>query len=166
VLPFTSTDAVTVLKSSHNLNASIKHFLKKELKAGDPAGRFIKDLKDLSDAPKTEPLERYIEASRPAFDAHLVALGKYAHMAAVNDIVVAIVDRYAESFNATYETEGEKIRVTNSAKFNEIVDEALKLVATQQASMGFGESKFFKNLVLLSVFDKPVLDHILSSRSI
>lgn len=168
MLPFTTDDAVTVLKKSQNLNSALKNFLKREVKAGDPAGRFIKDLKDLSDRTQTEPLKKYIDNSRPHFDGYLLAIGKYAHVDSVNNIVVQIVDRYADEFNATYAIEdkgdsGEQgIKVNDVTKFKSIVDQAFKLIDDQQSIAGYSESPFFKNLVLLSVFDRPVLDYIMS----
>ncbi len=168
VLPFTTDDAVTVLKKSQNLNSALKNFLKREIKAGDPAGRFIKDLKDLSDRTQTEPLKKYLDNSRPHFDGHLLAIGRYAHVDAVNSIVGQIVDRFAEDFNATYEieesggSEAQGIKVKDANKFKSIVDQAFKLIDDQQGVAGYSQSTFFKNLVLLSVFEKPVLDHIMS----
>ena len=162
MLQFTTDDAVTVLTKAANLNSALKNFLKREIKPGDPAGRVVKDLKDLSSPSHSKQLADYLGRSRPAFDGHILAIGKYAHADAVNGIVGTIIDRYAEEFNSTYETQDESIKVTNEKRFKQIVDEAIALIETQQSAAGFGNSKYFKSLVLLSVFDRPVLDHISS----
>lgn len=160
MLPFTTEDATAVLKKSANLNSALKNFLKREIKAGDLGARFVKDLKDLSASAQSKLMEEYISKSRPAFESHLLAIGKYAHTDGVNDIVGAIVDRYAEEFNATYDTKDDKIVVSNHAKFKSIVAEAMMLIDTMQQSSGFGGSTYYKNLVILSVFDKPVLEYL------
>ena len=167
MLPFTNEDAVAVLMKAPNLNSALKNFLKREIKAGDPAGRFIKDLKSLSSSIQIKPFEDYVAQSRPAFDNHLLVIGKYAQVDQVNNIVGLIVEQYAEDFNSSYQTEelaegAQKIAVTDKPKFEKIVKAAVDIISKEQATAGYPDSNFFKNLVLLSVFDRPVLDHILA----
>ena len=157
MLPFTAQDTVAVLKKSGNLNAALKNFLKKELKAGDPASRFVKDLRELVDSPNTARLELYIQNSKDKFPAHLIGIGRYAHLEASGKIVETIIEKYAEDFNKTYEEIGETIKVTDKKKFDEIVKQALTTIDTGAKECGFADSAYFKNIVLQSTFNPPVL---------
>lgn len=161
---FTTDDIVESLKRSENLNAALKHFLKREVRRGDPAERFVKDLRDVFTAKDPSRALGFIEKKRPAFDSHLVAIGGYAHGEIVMGIANAIVEKYADRFNATYTVVGEDIEVKDTAGFDTIVGEAIALVTARLTEAGFGDSPFMQSVVLATVFDRPVLRYLLAER--
>ena len=161
LLPFTTQDAVTVLKKSENLNAALKNFLKTEIRNGDPAGRFVKDFRDLIDATDSSRLEGFLDRSRTKFETHIIGVGGYAHAELVREIVANIADKYAEEFNSTYTISGDKVDVKNQKRFDEIAKEAFAIIEKELASRGFDGSVFLKNVVLVSIFDRGVLTKIL-----
>ncbi|MBN8549963.1 MAG: hypothetical protein J0M12_11665 [Deltaproteobacteria bacterium] len=163
MLPFTTQDAVSVLKKSDNLNSALKNFLKREIRNGDPAARFVKDLRELSDSSNTTRLESYIDRNRAKFELQLVAVGAHAHPNLVESIAAKVTEKYADTFNETYKLEEEKIEVTDKKGFDQIVKQALTLIDEDLKAAGFGDSPYIKNSVMLAIFDKRVLDYILSS---
>lgn len=162
MLPFTTQDAVQVLKKSGNLNASLKNFLKREVKNGDPAGRFVKDLRELSDSSDTTRLENYIERSRAKFELQLVAIGAHAHAETIEGIAGKVTEKFADTFNETYKLTDSGVEVTDKKNFDQIVKQAFLLIDSDLKERGFGDSTYIKNSVLLTIFDKRVLDHILA----
>ena len=162
MLPFTTQDAVTVLKKSENLNAALKNFLKREIKNGDPAGRFVKDLRELGESSNTTRLESYIDRSRAKFELQLIAIGAHAHSQIVENIAGKVTEKYAEAFNETYTLGEDKIEVTDKKNFDQIVKQAFELIDADLKASGSADSPYMKNSVLLAIFDKRVLDYILS----
>jgi hypothetical protein len=161
---FTTDDIVESLKRSANLNAALKHFLKREVRRGDLAERFVKDLREVFAAKDPTRALGFIEKKRPAFDSHLVAIGGYAHGEIVMAIANEIVEKYADSFNATYAVVGEDIEVRDSAGFDKIVGEAVAIVTARLTAAGFRDSPFMQGVVLATVFDRPVLRYLLAER--
>jgi len=161
---FTTDDIVASLKRSDNLNAALKHFLKREVRRGDPAERFVKDLREVFAAKESTRALAFIEKKRPAFDSHLVAIGGYAHGDIVMGLASEIVEKYADSFNATYTVVGEDLEVKDGAGFDRIVAEAIAIVTARLTDAGFGDSPFMQSVVLATVFDRPVLRYLLAER--
>ena len=163
MLAFTTADAVSVLKKSNNLNSALKNFLKREIRPGDQAARFVKELRDLIDSPNPTRMESYIESARPKFERQLVAIGSYAHSNTINVILNPIAEKYADEFNQTYTSSEQGIKVTNQKKFDEIVKAALSQIDQGLAQNGFGDSKYLKNCAMLSIFDAGVLGYIFNT---
>jgi len=164
VLPFTTDDAITTLRQAENLNAALKHFLKREVRRGDPADRFVKDLKPLLLGADLTRAGGYLERKRPQFDPHLIGIGGYAHSDLVTAVAGQIVEKYADDFNATYQSNGSTITVSNQAKFDEIVGAANKVIDETLVTRGLGASSFMKNVLLAAIFEQPVLRYLFADQ--
>lgn len=161
MLEFTSEDAVNVLMKSGNLNAALKHFLKREIQNGDPAGRFVKDLRTFVDKPNTTQFKAYVDRMRGKFELQLIAIGGYAHSNLVSSIASQVVEKYADDFNKTYETEGETVKIKDQKGFDAIVKDVFGIIDGELKGAGLGESQFLRNSILVNIFDRPVLQKIL-----
>ena len=160
---FTTEDIVGSLKRSENLNSALKHFLKREVRRGDPAERFVKDLREVMLGKDESRALNFIEKRRPGFDSHLIAIGGYAHGEMVMNLANQIVEKYADRFNATYDVKDEDIAVKNKGEFDTIIKEVSTLVTTNLKTAGFGESDYMQSVVFSTVFDRPVLRYLVSA---
>ena len=160
MLPFTTDDAVTTLRQAENLNAALKHFLKREVRRGEPAERFVKDLRPLLLGSDPTRAGGYLERKRPQFDPHLIGIGGYAHSDLVTAVAGQVVERYADDFNATYRSDGSTITVSDQSRFDEIVNAANKVIDETLVARGFGASSFMKNVLLAAIFEQPVLRYL------
>ncbi len=159
---FTTEDVVGSLKRAGNINAALKNFLKREVRRGDPAERFVKDLREVMLGKDEARVHNYIEKKRPGFDSHLIAIGSYAHSEMVMNLSNQIVEKYADRFNATYETQTDDIAVKDKKEFDAIMQEVSSLISKNIKDAGFGESVFMQSVVFSTVFDRPVLKYLVS----
>ncbi len=163
VFRFSAKDAVDVLRRSSNINASLKKFLKREVRRGDGLERMVKDLRELLIMKEPTAAIAYFEKHQPESDAIAVALGGYAHQEAINAVVAPIVEKHADRFNTSYTTSEENIDITNQAVFDEIVKEVRKAVIEGAKKSGFQDSPYFEQVALATIFERPVLRKVLST---
>lgn len=159
---FTYKDAIACLKRAENLNAAFKNFLKREVRRGEPAERFVKDFKDVILGREEGEVEAFLAKKLPQFTEYLVGLGGYAHSDFVRAQMERIIERYAERFNRSFTLAGEEITVTDEKTFNEIVGLVQGEVEGALVEHGFAGSDFMRNIVLASLFERPVLKRILA----
>ena len=162
---FTTEDVVGSLKRAGNINSALKNFLKREVRRGDPAERFVKDLREAMLGKDEARAFQYIDKKRPGFDSHLIAIGSYAHSEMVMTLANQIVEQYADRFNATYEIQSDDIAVKNKKEFDAIMQEVSGIVSKNLKDKGFGESVFMQSVVFSTVFDRPVLKYLVESRN-
>jgi hypothetical protein len=163
VFSFTTEDVVGSLKRAGNINAALKNFLKREVRRGDPAERFVKDLREVMVGKDETRALNYIEKKRPGFDSHLVAIGSYAHSEMVMVLANQIVEKYADRFNATYEVKDEDIAVKDKKEFESIMKEVSGVITQTLKEAGFGDSVFMQSVIFSTVFDRPVLRYLVSN---
>lgn len=161
VFVFTAEDAVAALEKSPNLNSSLKNFLKREVRRGEPGERFVKDLRAAFEGGEARALA-FVRGAIDKFERHLVALGSYAHADLVAPLAQQILDQHADTFNDTYRMGTEEIEVTNRSAFDEIVAKVMATIDETLAEHGFAESFYMKNVVLVTIFEPAVLRHIIS----
>lgn len=159
---FTTEDVVGSLKRAENINSALKHFLKREVRRGDPAERFVKDLREVMLGKDENRAFSFIEKKRPDFDSHLIAIGSYAHSEMVMSLANQIVEKYADTFNATYEVKDDDIALKDKGAFETIMKEVSDIVSKNLKGAGFGDSVFMQSVVFSTVFDRPVLKYLVS----
>jgi len=162
VFSFTTEDVVGSLKRAGNINSALKHFLKREVRRGDPAERFVKDLREVMLGKDDTRALSFIDKKRPGFDSHLIAIGSYAHSEMVMNLANEIVEKYADKFNATYEVQDDDIALKDKKGFETIMKEVTEIISTNLKGAGFGESVFMRSVVFSTVFDRPVLKYLVS----
>lgn len=155
-----SSEIAQNLRRSPNINAAVKSFLKREVKKGDGAERFIKDLRDVLLSKNEQLAAEFLERRLSQYEPYVVALGGYAHADFVTALAGRIVEKYADEFNATYQVWGESVTVADPQRFNQIVGEVLKLVADEIDQKGL-PGYFMKCVILNAIFDRPVLMKVL-----
>ena len=179
MIPFTTEEVIAAFQSAPNINAALKNLLKKETKPGDPAGRFLKELKERTGRPNVVALTSFVNANRPAGDGLLIGIGRYAFSEIVSPLLDGVITTYADEFNSLYDgvgadgdkSAGDSIAVKNPKRFAEIVQEVNKSIdqglrSEQLSSATRAGSSYMKNVLLASVFDPPVLRYIFSQTGI
>ncbi len=167
VFDFSRSDCPTIVacfRRAPNINAAMKSFLKREVKKGDGAERFVKDLREALLSENEDRAVAFVERKLEPFEAHLVALGGYLHAQFVTEVAGAIVEKFADEFNASYEVRGDELALRNEKRFHEIVREVLESI--QGHIEAHGLSSYFMTCVLLNaIFDRPVLVRVLDQVS-
>ena len=161
--PYTLTEVVSALRGSKNINAALKNFLKLEIRNGDPAGRFVKDLRSVVGAKSTEPLQRLVEQGQQKFERHIFVIVRYAYHEPMAQIAEQVAHKYADDFNATYEREDGRIKVIDLPKFKSIFKEVEGLFEQAINERKLGPVGLMKNALVTFVFDADVITELMSS---
>jgi len=166
MLKFSSDQIVDCLMSAKNPNAAIKNFLKKEVQGADAlaAARFAKELRDIfatRHRATRENIKTFIEAHLPEYENHLLCIARYAHFDVVQLTAEQVTSKFAEDFNATYEVKDKEISISDPATFKKISKETIKAVDKAVKDSGRQGGDFLRNVMLASIFDREVLQHIM-----
>jgi len=153
-----ASDITNCLLKAPNINSAIKNFLKREVKKGDPAERFAKTLKDVLASQNEVRSQQFVAEAMPKFVNHLHSVACYAYFEVVGKLAAAVVDKYADDFNATFEIADGVLSYKDETRFKKISDEALAILRNGLKEQGFGDSAFMKNITMLSIFERPVIE--------
>ena len=156
-LSFSNEDVLAVFGAADNLNSALKHFLKKEIRPGDPNGRFIKDLRAVVASGNTKRLADVVAAARPKFDGALLGVAGYAHSEMVMGVISKVVEKYADSFNLTYVVQEDEIELKDKTKFCEIATAGLALIDGTLKETKMSGLPFLRATIVAAVFERPVL---------
>ncbi len=157
---FDANDVVTSLRKAKNINSAIKNFLKKEMRAGVEGERFVKDLRDRLLSSNVERAKSFVEPQLPRYAAHLLGIGRYAFSEMVLPVSEEIVDKYADSFNASYVKENGEVVIKDEKTFTAIVKATLERAEQQLTSSGIEATPFMKSLFMVGIFEEEVLKKI------
>ena len=157
---YTSLDIAGALRSAKNPNAALKNFLKHELRSGDPAERFVKDLRTAVGVKRTEALDRLVQQGFERFEKYLLAILRYAYLEGLSAIADPVVTRYAEDFNKTYERTDGKIVIKDEAAFRKIFSEVQGLFEKGLAEQNLGPAGLMKSVLTTFVFDPDVVAEV------
>ncbi len=160
MLPYTVSHILDAFAKAKNLNASMKNFLKREVKRGDPAEKFTKDLRDVLLSDDVNRSEQFFAKHLPKYESHLFVAAGYAHYDLVNGLAASIVERYADDFNATYEVQDEKLTYKDRPNFEKLAKEAITLISAGLKPSGLDGSPFMLNVVFVSIFTREVIGAI------
>lgn len=158
MLDCTASDINTCLRKAPNVNSAVKNFLKREVKKGDAAEKFAKTLREILSSPDEARSLDFITASMPKFLNHLYSVACYAYFEPIGKLASSVVEKYADGFNATFEVQNDALVYKNEGEFKRISDEALAILRAGLKDMGFGDSLFMKNVTMLSIFERPVIE--------
>jgi|688.fasta_scaffold290233_2 hypothetical protein len=147
--------------AAKNTNAAVKTFLKREARVGDPSERFAKDFRNATSSGREESVQAFVEKHFPKYEMYFLALARYAHSEFISSTVEKIFEKFADEFNTTYEKTSEGVTVTNSAKFNQITQEVLKIITDELSSAGLPVTNFMKKAALICIFEPDVLKEVL-----
>ncbi|MFN4894304.1 MAG: hypothetical protein ACK5GN_09735 [Pseudomonadota bacterium] len=158
----TVNEAKESFAAAKNLNAALKNLLKKE-SAGAPAvAGFAKDFRAAVSSGKAAQRDLFIERHFESKQFFFLGAVRYAFPELVETTVGAIVTKYADDFNATYEKLDEGgVQVTDSKRFTEIVKEVLAIVESDLKSADLPDNNFMKNALLATVFELDVLNEVM-----
>jgi len=157
---YTIADVVRTLRMAKNLNSAVKHFLKHEIKPGDSAGKFAKELRDVVLSNNDLAIESFFKRYLPQYERHLLAIGGYAHWDFIGKLVEEIGESYADAFNQTYAVSESEFTMKNEKEFSCIAKQAVERVVAELKAREFGDSMFMKNIVLSSLFEPKVLERV------
>ncbi len=158
MLECTVDDIYDVLVKAPNINSAVKNFLKKEAKKGQPSEKFAKSLRDAFGSKNEERAKRFIDDSMTPHMSYIYSITCYAYFEFVSKLAEAIVNKFADDFNSTFEIVDEKVNFKDEKKFKTISEQALKIINENLNEFGFTDSNFMKNVALISVFERPVID--------
>jgi hypothetical protein len=151
-----AAEASEVFAQARNLNAALKNLLKKESSAGQQVVSFAKDFRNAIASGKSAPrdlfIERYFESKEPFF----IGAVRYAFPELFEASVGAVIDKYADTFNATYERTEQGIKITDQKRFEEIVKEVNQLVTKDIKAAELPNNNFIRKALLTAIFEYEV----------
>lgn len=161
MLKYSADDVVAALKGGKNLNAAIKNVLKREIGNDTKAARFLKELRGACESSQEDRARLFIEQHVPAWEGALFMVFRYGFPEVVAKVLTTVSETYADTFNATYQKNGEGIEITDRAVFNRIIAEVKELLPRLLGENGAPVSGFTVKALTFFVFDAEVLREVL-----
>lgn len=160
-MEITPVDVEAVLSSADNLNAALKTFLKREGRPGNSVEPFVKGLRNIVVRDRDGELLKYIQDNYAAKPHHFVLLVSYAFPKLRDAVGESVIEKYADSFNATFERTEAGIKILDSAKFKSIANEVAGVVEATINEAHIPCNNFSKKGLLATIFEPDVLLEVL-----
>jgi len=158
--PYEQKDLITAFQAAPNLNAALKGFLKSQVQKADQTSKFIKSFRASITSKSPGALESFIENSLPRFERHFFLIGRHALSAETESILDQVIEKYADDFNKTYQSQGSSISVNNRDEFNSIAKQALRDLDGGLEQSKLPNNNFMRNVLVYSLFDEQVMGEI------
>jgi hypothetical protein len=147
--------------AAKNLNAALKNLLKKEGSGTPQVVGFAKDFRNAVSSGKNGPRDFFIEKNYPAKELFFLGAVRYAFPELVEGVVGAIVNKYADDFNSTYQRNDDGIKVTDAAAFKKIVKEVHGIIKNDLKAAEVPNNNFMQSAILATVFEVDVLAEVM-----
>ncbi len=158
MFPYKQEEVHECFCNARNLNAAIKHVIRSDASRDPSIAKFAKAFRAAIKSPKLTQLAPFLEKALPDYEQHLYLLLRHAYAEQIDPILDQLMEKYAETFNQTYDHDGSgSIAVTDEKTFEAIGREALTLIASEVEAADIPSSGFMKNAVAFSLFDQAVL---------
>lgn len=160
-LPYSLGDVEQCFRSAKNMNAALKHFLKHEVRAGDPAARFVKSFRVAYLSKDPTVFQKFIKSSLERYQLHLLLLGRYSQSSVIEPLLDRVIAAFADDFNETFSSDGSTVTIEDQAKFREISCAADAMICASLNSESSLRSNFARLAVLSSLFQPEVLTKVI-----
>lgn len=147
--------------AAKNLNAALKNLLKKESANSPQVVSFAKDFRAAAGSGKSAPRDLFIERNYPSKEFFFIGAARYAFPDLIESTVGAILNKYAEEFNATYERTDNGIKVSDVAGFARIAKDVQQIIERDIKAAELPLNNFMRNSVLSTVFEADVLAEVM-----
>lgn len=147
--------------AAKNLNAALKNLLKRESSGSSAVAGFAKDFRVAVTSGKSAPRDYFIERNFENKQFFFMGAVRYAFPELVDSTVGAIVNKFADEFNATYERHDGAVTVTNTKRFKEIVNEVQTIIQKDLKAAELPVNTFMQVALLATVFELDVLNEVM-----
>jgi len=147
--------------AAKNLNAALKNLLKRESSGSPAVAGFAKDFRVAATSGKSGPRDLFIERNFESKQFFFMGAVRYAFPELVESTVGAIVNKFADEFNATYQRQDGDVTVTNAKRFKEIVNEVLTIIDKDLKAAELPANTFMQVALLATVFEFDVLNEVM-----
>jgi hypothetical protein len=154
-------DVKEAFAAAKNLNAALKNLLKKESANAPHVATFAKEFRQAVSSGKSAPRDTYIERNYPEKELLLMGAIRYAFPDLIEASVGAIITKYADNFNATYDRVEQGIVVKDRAGFMRIANEVREIIANDLKAAQVPNNTFMQTAVLASVFEPDVFAEVM-----
>lgn len=161
MLPTTVQEIQESFAAAKNLNAALKNLLKKESSATPAVANFAKDFRAAVSSGKSASRDLFIERNFETKQFFFLGAARYAFPELVESTVGAIVAKYADEFNATYQRQDDGVKVTDAARFKEIVNAVRATIRNDVKAAGLPVNNFMESALLATVFEFDVLNEVM-----
>jgi hypothetical protein len=153
-------EVVSSLAGAKNLNAALKNFLKKEGASSPSLASFAKEFRVVVSSGRAEAVRGFIDTHYTRRPVYFMGVARYAFPELVETVVSSIIERHADTFNATYEREEGGIKVTDKKTFAEIVGGVDSMIEEALKGSGLGGNNFMRHSILTGVFEPDVFTEV------
>lgn len=160
-MEITPVDVEAVLASANNLNAALKTLLKREGRSGNTVEPFVKSLRSVVTRGRDDELRKYVQDNYAGKEVHFALLASYAFPALRDSVGEKVIEKYADTFNATFERDEKGIRILNPDAFKSIAKEVLEIVKTAISEAQVPCNNFSMHALLANIFEPDVLAEVL-----
>ncbi len=161
MLEFSPEEATDVLLGANNINSAVKSFIKRDSRDFSTSLRFAKDLKDVAVSGKRERLLGLIKKNIADQNLALVRIAQHAFLPFIHETTNSAIEKYADSFNATYEITGQEISVKNQAEFEKLIKQALSDFDEALEKSACVKGNFMRLVLICTLFDAAVIPAVL-----
>lgn len=156
-----TSEIVEVLSAAKNLNAALKNLIKREGDSNPEVVSFAKDLRARISGSHTSNIESFVEKSlerkRQGF---FLGLARYAFADVIDPVVEDVIDRFADTFNTTYERTDTGVVVKLPEQFKEIVDEVARITDEALKAAEIPANSYSRTTMFATVFEADVLEEV------
>jgi hypothetical protein len=147
-----------LLLEAKNLNSAVKSYLKHETEKSEQEIRVLKALRKVLLPGQKKALENFLglHAEKHAFA--LFVLLRHAYFQDLSPVVAQAIEGYAERFNATYEYQGEELRVLDATGFESIVKQVAGLLSENLATRGLADKQVLHRVFLHLLYEPLVIE--------
>jgi hypothetical protein len=157
----TVEEAKEAFAAAKNLNAALKNLLKREGASSPAIAPFAKEFRVAASSGKSAPRDLFIEKNFDSKQFYFIGSVRYAFPELVDSCVGAIVDKFADDFNSTYQREENGIKVTDAKRFESIVKDVQEIIKKDLKAAELPNNNFMINALLATVFEFDVLQEVM-----
>jgi hypothetical protein len=157
----TVEEAKETFAAARNLNAALKNLLKKEGANSPAIAPFAKEFRVAASSGKSAQRDLFIERNFDSKQFFFIGSVRYAFPELVDSCVGAIVERYADDFNSTYDRGESGVTVTNPKRFQEVVKEVQEIIRRDVKAAELPDNNFMRSALLATVFEFDVLQEVM-----
>jgi hypothetical protein len=110
---------------------------------------------------KSAQRDLFIERNFDSKQFFFIGSVRYAFPELVDSCVGAIVERYADDFNSTYDRGESGVTVTNPKRFQEVVKEVQEIIRRDVKAAELPDNNFMRSALLATVFEFDVLQEVM-----
>ncbi len=150
----TSEQAKHAFASAKNLNAALKHFLKKS-ELTNKEEKFAKNFRVAVSAGKNR-VDFFIDNNFATQQKLFLKVSHFAFSELFSETIETIITKYGEEFNSTYSQNDNDVSILDESNFKRIIKEVKIILDEFFSKLNHPSEAFLKVSILTCIFDEAL----------